>query len=381
MKRQRSLRTDIVALLLADHEQIQRRMEAFRFAREEADQASLRDLVSLLVAHETAEELIVYPVVRRQSAGGDAIAEDRLREQTEATHLLRDIEKTPFGEADFWYLVDELSAAVLRHAQAEEQSFFRALSASLEPAESQKMADQYQRAMQASPTHPHPLSPHSRPLEAVVVPAVAVLDRARDRLSGRHQDSPDVDSGSLEEREIDDVFSLLTADHQVLNSLATQLQIQAETAPRSTLDQFSARLATHTAVELEVIYPAVQHSASTGEDLNVVKQGRLDHEEIAMSLVRLQKVPLNTAEFRKELSHLISETRLHIERDRETVFPRLRALTPESLQELAHKGREVRRHAPVRPHPRVLKSGPGSKLANRLLSLTDRARRGTSQAS
>jgi hemerythrin superfamily protein len=378
--RHRKLPGDIVTLLLADHEQIQHRLDSFRIARGSADPAVLKSLIAFLVAHETAEELIVYPVLRVRSSGGNAIAEDRLREQGEATHLLRDIEKTPFGQADFWYLVEHLCGAVLHHAQAEEQSFFRILSASLKPGERQEMARHYRRVMRTSPTHPHPFLPHSQPLEAVVGPAVAVVDRARDRLSARRDGREDLDPGGTTSGDKGDVLALITADHLALNALAVQLETQAETAPRPVLDRFSACLTAHSAVELEVIYPAVKELAGTDEDLNVVKQGRLDQEEIAMSLVRLQKVPLSTEEFRQELSHLIAETRLHMARDRDEVVPRLQTLTPQTLQALADKGRQVRRHAPQRPHPRMLKSGTGSRVANRLLSLADRARPHSSQA-
>jgi hemerythrin superfamily protein len=376
MKSQANLRADIVTVLLADHEQIQLRLETFRRARQAANPSSLRELVSFLVAHETAEELIVYPVVRRQSAGGNAIADDRLREQTEAAHLLRDIEKTPFGEADFWYLVDQLTLAVLEHARAEELSFFRALSTSLEPSQRQKMGRQYQRAMRASPTHPHPLSPHFRPLEAAMTPGVAVIDRARDRRSFRHKHDARRGSGDGDV-EVDgdrDVITLLALAHRRLSALAMQLETQAEMAPRPVLDQFSVCLAAHTAVELEVIYPAVQHFRNSDEDLDILKQGRLDHEEIAMALVRLHKVPLNTNEFRQELAHLIGETRLHIGQDEAEILPRLQKLTAECRHELAKKAWEVERHAPTRPHPRTLKSRLGAKLANRVLSLVDRTR-------
>jgi hemerythrin superfamily protein len=376
MKHQRNARSDIVTLLLADHEQIQHRLEAFRRDRADADPNSLRELISFLVAHETSEELVVYPAVRRHSAGGAAVAEDRLREQTEAAYLLRDIEKTPFGEADFWNLIDQLTTAVLRHAQAEERSFFRSLSVSLEAGENQKMAQKYIWAMKAAPTHPHPLTPHSPPLEVAITPAVALIDRARDRLSLRQGGGEDrKDSGSDDVDGPGDVLSLLSGDHRALNLLTIQLETQAESTPTSILDEFSTRLAAHTTVELEVVYPALRHYSRSDDDLNVVKQGRLDHEEVAISLDRLHRAPLNTVEFRQELGHLIVETRLHIERDQQDMFPRLRVLSPEVLQALAMEARKARRHAPERPHPHAPKSGPGGKLADRVLALTDKARR------
>ena len=100
-----------------------------------------------------------------------------------------------------------------------------------------------------------------------------------------------------------------------------------------------------------------------------------------MSLLRLQKVPMATDEFRAELAHVIEHVRAHVRQEEGEMFPQLRAdLSPERLRRLGKKLARARRHAPVQPHPRSLKSALGARIADRIESLFDRVWVGTSRA-
>ena len=91
---------DVVALVLHDHQRIERMLEAFPGIAESERELAFRGLVATLVAHEIAEEQSVYPTLRHAAAGGDAIAHDRIAEQAVTEVLLRDLEKTPIGDPE-----------------------------------------------------------------------------------------------------------------------------------------------------------------------------------------------------------------------------------------------------------------------------------------
>src|SRR5436305_429659 len=54
-------------------------------------------LRTLLAVHETAEEMIVHPRVRRKITGGEAIVDARLAEEHDANEALQQIEKLDPG--------------------------------------------------------------------------------------------------------------------------------------------------------------------------------------------------------------------------------------------------------------------------------------------
>src|SRR5204863_1838704 len=80
-----------------------------------------RELVQLLVGHETAEELVVYPALRSELEEG-RLVEARMAEEHEAKQLLARVEKMAAGFFAFPAALGELEARVLAHAEQEEQT-------------------------------------------------------------------------------------------------------------------------------------------------------------------------------------------------------------------------------------------------------------------
>lgn len=175
---------DVVDYLRTQHETIR----ALFAETLDAPDAETRDtaftrLRTMLAVHETAEEMVVHPRVRRKVAGGRQIVEDRLAEEHDAKELLRDIEDLPRDGAEFTKALIHLQAAVLKHAEAEEELEFTALEAELDNAELDKLADAVAVAERIAPTHPHP-GVESAAANFAAGPFASMLDRARDALSG-----------------------------------------------------------------------------------------------------------------------------------------------------------------------------------------------------
>lgn len=174
---------DVVDYLRTQHEAIR---TLFRETLDAAD-ADTRDeaftrLRTMLAVHETAEEMVVHPRVRRKVGNGAQIVDDRLAEEHDAKVLLRDIEDLPRDSADFTKALIHLQDAVLKHAKAEEELEFTALEAELSKDELAKLTQAVEIAERIAPTRPHP-GVESGAANFAAGPFASVLDRARDALT------------------------------------------------------------------------------------------------------------------------------------------------------------------------------------------------------
>jgi hemerythrin superfamily protein len=173
---------DIVAALAADHRHVATLLDELVHAPEAARAARFGVLVTTLVAHEVAEEEILYPAIRSVAPlAGEEVAE-RLHEQSDATVLLQAMERhDPSGEA-FAAALEALQAAVTEHAQREEQTMFPLVVAHDNALDRVTMGVRYEMAKAAAPTHPHPHLPQTPPGNLVLGPVAAVADHVRDAL-------------------------------------------------------------------------------------------------------------------------------------------------------------------------------------------------------
>jgi hemerythrin superfamily protein len=137
------------------------------------------ELVRLLVAHEAAEELVVYPALRAGLEEG-LVAEERLAEEHEAKELLARVEKMASAFFEFPAALAELEAKVLAHADQEERTVFPRLQQRLAADERQRLGADFLYAAARAPSHAHAHSPESAVGNAFVGPVLATIDRVRD---------------------------------------------------------------------------------------------------------------------------------------------------------------------------------------------------------
>ena len=172
---------DLLALLLEDHAEAKRLLQAFDTVADERRHEAFRHIVKVLMAHESAEELVVYPALRDCAAGGAAIARDRMAEQEQAERLLADLERQDLDDPAFAGWFRQLRASVLEHAEMEERTVFWVLSNNLDRRTLERLAERYQATKSRAPTHAHPLAPHSAPADRVTGRLAGLLDRLRDK--------------------------------------------------------------------------------------------------------------------------------------------------------------------------------------------------------
>ena len=176
--------TDVIGFLKAQHEQVKALFgQVLSSAGKERAQAFFT-LRRMMAIHETAEEEIVHPAARRSVPGGDAIVDARLKEENKAKKALAELESMDLMSSQFETKLRALQTDVLAHAESEEQQEFNQLATRLEPAVLAKMRRAVQLAESMAPTRPH-AGIESQAANLLAGPFAAMLDRARDALSGK----------------------------------------------------------------------------------------------------------------------------------------------------------------------------------------------------
>jgi len=170
---------DVVRLLAEQHTRIRELFGEIRDTSGEPKRELLGQLRRTLVAHETAEEMIVRPVTRA-IPGGNRVAADRNAEEAEATQLLAGLDRTSPSDPGFAAALTRLEESVTRHARREETDEFPLLLATRSGPERMAMGLTLQAARLLAPTHPHNSTAGSTAAQYVFGPVASVLDHVRD---------------------------------------------------------------------------------------------------------------------------------------------------------------------------------------------------------
>jgi len=171
---------EVVAFLSAQHNVIEDMFDEVLHASDpQAREKPFVKLRQLLAVHETAEEMVVHPRVRRETEAGDAIVDARLKEEHEAKELLSQIDKLDISSQQFIDELTKLREAVLGHAQHEESEEFPVLQWELDANDLKRMGSAVRVAEAIAPTRPH-AGVESAKLNFAVGPFASMLDRARD---------------------------------------------------------------------------------------------------------------------------------------------------------------------------------------------------------
>lgn len=177
---------DVVDILTADHREM---TELLARATQTQDVEQRRDLVETAIAevmrHAVAEEMYVYPVMEKHLPNGKEEVEHDKQEHDEIVQVMKKLEEADAADPAFMGLVQELDKQLRHHADDEESDQFPKLRANLSGEQLLEMGDKVQKAKQLAPTRPHPSAPHSELFHKSVGPGVGMIDRLRDKLTGR----------------------------------------------------------------------------------------------------------------------------------------------------------------------------------------------------
>ncbi|SFH27592.1 hemerythrin domain-containing protein [Modicisalibacter xianhensis] len=178
--------TDVVDILTADHREM---TELLAQAEHTPDADQRRDLVETVIAevmrHSVAEEMYVYPVMEKHLPNGKEEADHDRQEHDEIVQVMKKLEDADATDPQYMALVQELDKQLRHHADDEESDQFPSLRKHLTQDQLIDMGNKVQKAKQLAPTRPHPSAPHSELFHKSVGPGVGMIDRLRDKLTGR----------------------------------------------------------------------------------------------------------------------------------------------------------------------------------------------------
>ena len=178
--------TDVVDILTTDHQEM---LDLIGQIKATADGGQRRDIADALIAevmrHAVAEEMFVYPAVKKHVPDGARKVEHDNEEHQEIVEVMKQVESLDGSDPSFMERILKLETALRHHAHDEESEQFPQLRAHVSPEELVTMGEKVQAAKKLAPTRPHPSAPHSALFHKTIGPGVGMIDRLRDALSGR----------------------------------------------------------------------------------------------------------------------------------------------------------------------------------------------------
>lgn len=170
---------DVVKAIRLQHETIRELSRQVSEAPPAGRRHAFEPLVRLLAVHETAEEMVVYPIIRAYGDDGRAIADVQTGEEGHAKKALAALEGLDASSAEFEAAFasfrDEIETHV-RHEEANVLPFLERMDADGRA----RMARSFNAAELLAPTHGHRRGPTTATGNMILGPFIAIVDRVRD---------------------------------------------------------------------------------------------------------------------------------------------------------------------------------------------------------
>ena len=177
---------DVIDILTSDHRDATALIGEIWTVRDPMIRRDLTDtMISELVRHAVAEEMYVYPAMRKHLPDGDKAVEHDVEEHKELETAMKQLEDVDVSSAEFDTALRKLETLLADHVQDEETEQFPELRSRIPREELVELAGKVETAKKLAPTRPHPGAPNNELFHKLVGPGVGLVDRLRDKLSGR----------------------------------------------------------------------------------------------------------------------------------------------------------------------------------------------------
>jgi hemerythrin superfamily protein len=177
---------DVIDVLISDHRDVTALISEIWSVTDPMIRRDLADTaISELVRHAVAEEMYVYPVMRKYLAGGEKAVEHDVEEHKQLEQTMKQLEAVDVSSTEFDAALRRLEALLADHVQDEESEQFPELRLRVPQEELAELAGKVETAKKLAPTRPHPAAPNSELFHKLVGPGVGLVDRLRDKLTGR----------------------------------------------------------------------------------------------------------------------------------------------------------------------------------------------------
>jgi hemerythrin superfamily protein len=177
---------DVIDILTSDHRDVTALIGEIWSVRDPMIRRDLTDTaISELVRHAVAEEMYVYPAMRKYLADGEKAVEHDVEEHKELEQAMKQLEAVDVSGAEFDTALRKLETLLADHVEDEEKEQFPELRSRIPREELIELAGKVETAKKLAPTRPHPGAPNNELFHKLVGPGVGLVDRLRDRLTGR----------------------------------------------------------------------------------------------------------------------------------------------------------------------------------------------------
>jgi hemerythrin-like domain-containing protein len=176
---------DVVDILTTDHHEVLDLLTQIPTA-EPAQRRDMADtIIAELMRHSVAEEMYVYPAMREHLPDGASEVQHDIEEHQQLVEVMKELEDVDASDVRFLETLGRLEAVLRDHVSDEERDQFPQLRARLSREQLVEIGAKVETAKKAAPTRPHPSAPHSALFHKTVGPGVGMVDRLRDKLTGR----------------------------------------------------------------------------------------------------------------------------------------------------------------------------------------------------
>jgi hemerythrin superfamily protein len=181
---------DVIEILTTDHREVEAmftELETLMQTRSGSDDQLRKDLADQitieLVRHAVAEEVAVYPEVKRKVSEEEA--ERAKREHAEAEETMKRLENLDTDDATFEQEIRKLMGEIRQHVTEEEGEMFPRMREIMTQDELTELGKRVEAIKAMAPTRPHPSVPNDPIKRLAVGPVAGLFDRLRDLASGR----------------------------------------------------------------------------------------------------------------------------------------------------------------------------------------------------
>ncbi len=176
---------DVVDILTTDHHEVLDLIGQIPGA----DPGQRRDMADTVIAelmrHSVAEEMYVYPAMKDHLPEGESRVQHDVEEHQELVEVMKELEDVDSADPRFLQTLGRLETVLRDHVTDEESDQFPLLRTHLSREQLVEIGAKVEAAKKAAPTRPHPSAPHSELFHKTLGPGVGLVDRLRDKLTGR----------------------------------------------------------------------------------------------------------------------------------------------------------------------------------------------------
>jgi hypothetical protein len=172
--------------LTTDHHEVLDLLQQIKITTDAEERRDLADtVISELVRHSVAEEMYVYPAMKKYLPDGDEAVNHDVEEHKELEQTMKKLESVDAQSGEFAQLLGELENILRDHVSDEENEQFPELRVQVPREELIEIGGKVENAKKLAPTRPHPSAPNSEVFHKLVGPGVGLVDRLRDKLTDR----------------------------------------------------------------------------------------------------------------------------------------------------------------------------------------------------